>query len=31
MAMALEFGKGQSRLPTVKEMVIDQPYTYEKP
>jgi len=31
MAMAVEFGKGQDRLPTVKEMVIDRPYTDWKP
>ncbi len=31
MAMAVEFGKGQTQLQTVKEMVIDRPYTYGKP
>ncbi|KAH2869649.1 hypothetical protein KXV31_002732 [Aspergillus fumigatus] len=31
MAMAVEFGKGRTRLPTVKEMVVDRPYTYGKP
>ncbi|KAJ5307660.1 hypothetical protein N7476_008316 [Penicillium atrosanguineum] len=31
MAMAVEFGKGQPQLPTVKEMIIDRPYTEWKP
>ncbi|KAK5293282.1 hypothetical protein LTR99_010209 [Exophiala xenobiotica] len=31
MSMALEFGKGQSPLPTVKDMIVDRPYTDWKP
>ncbi|KIW15104.1 hypothetical protein PV08_07891 [Exophiala spinifera] len=27
MSMALEFGKGESSLPTVKEMIVERPYT----
>lgn len=31
MAMAVEFGKGMTRLPTVKEMIVDRKYTEWKP